>query len=134
AYGERAGQFNANNVTGWIEVLNLANVEFAGEIPNGGMLAFHGDVPRFTINGAERSVNRLSDLGGWGNFSGRRSQDGQLFFEGTALGFWEDAVRLNPTRWEQLSVEVHIFVGGLFLSALGGASLLIVGVARANKI
>lgn len=120
--GELASKFVLKNSFGWANIDDLSD-EGLAQLAMGRFASVVVWNTKYTlsVDGASVDTKSFRQFQMKGVFDGQYLAGGSLRLIGSARAVWNDNARVNPTRWERLSLEMQLTL----LSAMAGILLLV---------
>lgn len=121
---------------GWLTLTQPDNKDDTASGKGGAeFIAFKGNIANFDIAGSSTSVRSTDEFTAFGDFRGRFEDGSRIRLTGQAKALWKNSVRVNPTKWEQLSEVVKLAaVGALWAGLIATMAFLWRIIKRNNDI
>ena len=123
----RPTTFVVSRMNGWVAIEKLNKDDFRNRsLGTADFLVFKEGLTGLVVDGAKVGVSPDAKIVALGSFDGRVTKAGEVRYSGTAQAIWKDRKRVNPTKWERLSIEIQLFI----LSTLVGLPYGLFRMAR----
>ena len=129
------GEYTLTGASGWFTVPNMEVGRLAGSgSGNIGLIEIKDTAGELDRGSGIEKFSKDQRFHGFGDLTARYRKDGGLSVSGEYWAAWMDEKRLNPTKWESLSVEWKVAIIGFALTVLGVIARLTFNIWRKNEV
>lgn len=122
-----------SGLNGWMTVALDGNSFVTAAQGKTDLVTFRGSVSDLEVDGKTIPVKPTDQNTAFGEFESHFEAEKSVRFKGIAKALWKNGVRVNPTRWEQITWDQQLKLFAIVLAIFGPLVALVIAIVRKDE-